>query len=102
MKANEIETQLQIVHYSEQDQHFFFQSRKNQIPPPNYVSFWITNRSKFKTFFKHLAAIRSKAPELKISFSFLEEIHQKYQDKQHTTSLMDVLVQEAIHITKYN
>jgi len=52
MKANEIETQLHIVHYSEQNQHFFFQT--------------------------------------------------KYQDKQHTKSLMKVLVQEAMHITKHN
>ena len=102
MNANEIETQLQIVHYSEQKQHFFFQLKKGQNPPPTYIAFWITNHIKFKEFYKYLESVRSKNSERKIPFAFLEEIHLKYQAKKNTTPLIDILVQEAIHITKHN
>jgi len=102
MEVNEIETQLQIVHYSEQNQQFFFQTKKEDIPPPNYAAFWITNHLKFKEFYKYLESKRSKAPGIKISFKFLVEQHEKYKEKKNRISLLDVLVQEAIHINKYN
>ena len=102
MEANEIETQLQIVHYSEQNQQFFFQLRKYQTPPPGYISFWITDSIKFKAFFKHLSAVRCKSQKLKISLSFLEDTLQKYQKKACTVSLMDILVQQATHVNNYN
>ena len=102
MEVKEIETQLQIVHFSEQNQSFFIQSKKNKIIPPTYATFKITTKQRFAKFHKAiLVACMIEKEQRPITLKFLDKQYNEFISQEaHNLKIMNSLVLQAMEIIK--
>lgn len=99
MKANEIETQMQIVHFSEKMQIFMVQNKKNQVLPKDFKPFRVLSEQRFKKFYKFItvACIIESQHNL-ITLKFLEKQFSLFSEKERENTIMDALIKDAIQL----